>query len=451
MTIESGRGGGRARAVKAAFLAAAVLAATAAAWAILLRPKSGEPITLSFAVYSGNNWGVPDGRAYAIYDRAKEMFEARPENAGIRIKLVTGTLYRDYSEWFAQSVMKGREPDLFMVKEDDFNIFASVGIMEDLRPYLRKDRFFRAAAFYPKALEAGALAGAQYSLPISVVPSFLIVNKTLLAREGLRIDLEDWTWGQFYRICRALTKDTDGDGVVDQFGVYGYTWQNAFYTNDQTLFSPDGSRTAFDNEALEETIEYMKRIYDLDRGVVAKESDFDRGHAGFRTFNLSEYRTYGTYPYRILKYSNFEWEVVPFPSGPRGHSMSKLYTVQVGMSSRSRHKEEAYRFLSFVAGSEDFQRRIWRESNVLPVNRNVIAELKYEGGNSENDERLLSFLADNRIMENLYVDPAFKWYSDMKTRIDDQVFKMIATDQNIRSGIPALRKDIDSLLAEKQE
>jgi multiple sugar transport system substrate-binding protein len=131
--------------------------------------------------------------------------------------------------------------------------------------------------------------------------------------------------------------------------------------------------------------------------------------------------------------------------------MSKLYTVQVGMSSRSRHKEEAYRFLSFVAGSEDFQRRIWRESNVLPVNRNVIAELKYEGGNSENDERLLSFLADNRIMENLYVDPAFKWYSDMKTRIDDQVFKMIATDQNIRSGIPALRKDIDSLLAEKQE
>jgi multiple sugar transport system substrate-binding protein len=449
MTTEARSRTGRLRAKRAVIVAAAVIAV--AAVAILLRAIATAPITLSFEVYSGNNWGVPDGRAYAVYDRAKEMFEARPENKGIRIKLVTGTLYRDYSEYFAQSVMKGREPDLFMVKNDDFNIFASVGIMEDLRPYLRRDRSFRVSAFYPKALEAGALAGAQYSLPISVVPSFLIVNKTLLSREGIRIDLEDWTWEQFYRICRALTKDTDGDGVVDQFGVYGYTWQNSLYTNGQTLFSPDGSRTAFDDKALEETIEYMKMIYDLNRGVVAKESDFDRGHAGFKTFNLSEYRTYGTYPYRILKYSNFEWEVVPFPSGPRGHSISKLYTVQVGMSSRSRHKEEAFRFLAYISGNEDFQRRIWSESNVLPANRNLIAELRHNAKNNENDERLLSFLADNHIMENLYVDPAFKWYADMKTRIDDQIFKMIATDQNIGAGIPALRKDIDALLAQQQD
>lgn len=441
--------GGRGARIAAAAALAALLAA--AAWAFLIGPASSAPITISFAVYSGNNWGVPDGRAYAIYDRAKEMFEARPENAGIRIKLITGTLYRDYSEWLAQAVLKGREPDLFMVKDEDFNILAPVGILEDLRPYMRRDRSFRPSSLYPKALEAGSLAGAQYSLPISVVPSFLMVNKTLLNREGLRIDLEDWTWERFYRICRALTKDSDGDGVVDRFGVYGYSWQNAFYTNDQTLFSPDGGRTAFSDEALEETLEFMKRLYSLDRGAVAKESDFDLGRAGFKTFNLSGYRTYGTYPYRILKYSNFEWEVVPFPSGPRGHSMSRLYTVQVGMGSRSRHKEEAYRFLSFIAGNEAFQRRIWRETSVLPANRNVIAELRLEGGGGENDERLLAFLADNHIMENLYVEPAFKWYADMKIRVDDQVFKMIAADQNIRSGIPALRKDIDRLLAEKIE
>jgi multiple sugar transport system substrate-binding protein len=432
-------------------VAVGILAVAAIIIASVLWRRSQGPITLTFAVYSGNNWGVPASYAYAIYDRAKEMFEAQPENRNIRIRLITGTLYRDYSEWFAQRVLKGQEPDLFMIKEDDFNIFASVGILEDLDPYMRRDRTFDTDSFYPKALEAGAYAGAQYSLPVSVVPSFLIVNKTLLAHENLTIDREHWDWDQFYRICRALTKDTNGDGTIDQFGVYGYTWQNAFYTNGQTLFSPDGTRTVFDNEALEETIEHLKRIYDLNRGTVIRESDFDNGRTGFKQFNLSEYRTYGSYPYRILRYSNFEWEILPFPSGPRGHSISKLYTVPVGMSSRSRHKKEAFEFLKFITENAAFQSQVWKETNVLPANRNVIAGLRKNATNNENDARLLDFMTDNHIMENLYVEPAFKWYADLYAFIDDQIFRIIATDRDIRGSIPTLRTDIERRRTELQE
>jgi len=448
--ITDRRGGAGSRRASGRTIVAVAAAIAVVASCAFLVVRGREPITLTFAVYSGNNWGVPAGDAYAIYDKAKALFESLPENRGIRIKLITGTLYRDYSEWFAQRALTGREPDLFMVKDEDFNVLASVGIMEKLGPYIARDRSFNAEAFYPKALEAGSNSGAQYSLPVSVVPSFLIVNKTLLKREGIVIDRDRWDWDQFYDICRTLTKDTDGDGRVDQFGACGYTWQDAFYTNGQTLFSSDGARVAFDDGTMAETLANLKRIYRLNRGVVLSESDFDRGRAGFKEFNLAEYRTYGSYPYRILKYSDFEWEILPFPSGPRGHSISKLYTVQVGMSSRSRHKAEAYKFLRFISSDERYQRQVWISTNVLPANRAIIADLRKSSAGNENDARLLDFLENNRIMENLYVDPAFKWYADMNARINDRVFQIVAGEQDIDKSVPLLRKEVSSQLASQK-
>ena len=55
----------------------------------------------------------------------------------------------------------------------------------------------------------------------------MCVNKTLLESEGIAVPSGDWTWENFYNICAKVTRDTDGDGETDQFGCYGYTWQDA--------------------------------------------------------------------------------------------------------------------------------------------------------------------------------------------------------------------------------
>jgi multiple sugar transport system substrate-binding protein len=242
----------------------------------------------------------------------------------------------------------------------------------------------------------------------------------------------------------------NGDGTIDRFGVYGYSWQDAFYSDGQILFDQDGTKLVFDDSAMAEILEYLKRMYDLNRGTVIKPEDFDKGNVGFKPFNLSEYRTYGSYPYRILKYSNFEWEVVPFPHGPNGRSLSKLYTVQIGMSERCKHKKEAFSFLKFLSNDLGFQSRIWQKTNSLPANRNVIPYLQSNPKN-ENDMRILSFISNYNIMENLYIDPPFKWYDDIDSFITQQIFQIIATDANIKESIPLLKKEIDKRLSELRE
>jgi multiple sugar transport system substrate-binding protein len=412
-------------------------------WFARIRSKT---IVIEMAVYSGNSWGIPQAFVYSIYDRAAEMFLSRPENRNIRIVYKTGTMYNHYSEWLAQRILKGKEPDLFLLVEEDFNTYASIGLLQNLNGFISKDPDFPRDSYYSRGLDAGVFNGAQYSLPLSVVPSFLAVNETLLAEYGIAIDRESWNWSQFYEICRDLTKDTDGDGEPDTFGVYGYDWHHAFYTNDEYLFYPDNPRIGFDSGRMAETLDYLKKMHQLNQGKVVREEDFENGRVGFKNFNFSEYKVYGTYPYRILKYENFEWGAIPLPAGPGGRSASKLYTLQVGMSSRSRHKDAAFSFLKFLTGNKEFQQEIWNRTNTLPANKNVVNVL-YAKENSHLEEmNLLSYPLLTSLIQNSYSDPDFKWYAAMDDFIGQKISQIVVQDTDTEEGVKNLRKDIEKIL-----
>ncbi len=403
-------------------------------------------VVLEMAVYSGNSWGIPQAFVYSVYDRAVEMYLSRPENSNIKIKLITGTMYNHYSEWMAQRVLKGREPDLFLLVEEDINTYASIGLLQNLDAYIDRDKTFPKESYYPRALDAGIFNGGQYSLPLSVVPSFLAVNKTLLSENQIEIDRESWNWDQFYEICRKLTRDDDGNGEPESYGVYGYDWHQAFYTNDDFLFYPDNPRIGFDSTRMEQTLNHLKKMHRLNQGRIVTEEDFEAGRVGFKNFNFSEYKVYGTYPYRILKYENFEWDAIPLPAGPGGKSSSKLYTLQVGMSSRSHHKDAAFDFLKYLTSDEEFQQEIWNKTNTLPANRDVVNAIYNSGDSNLKEMNLLSYPLLTSLIQNSYLDPDFKWYSSMDDFIGQRIFQIVVQDLDTEKGIKELKKDIEKIL-----
>ena len=406
----------------------------------------GKTVVIEMAVYSGNSWGIPQAFVYSIYDQAVEMFLSRKENKNIRINLKTGTMYNYYSEWLAQRVLKGREPDLFLLVEEDFNTYASIGLLQNLDDFISRENNFPRDSYYSRALEAGVFNGGQYSLPMSVVPSFLAVNKTLLSSYGIEIDRENWDWDQLYRICRDLTQDSDGDGELDTYGIYGYDWHHAFYTNDDYLFYPDNPKIGFGNGRMIQTLEYLKKMHKLNQGINVTEKDFEAGRVGFKSFNFSEYKVYGTYPYRIFKYENFEWDAIPLPAGPAGKSSSKLYTLQVGMSARSRNKKAAFAFIKFLTSDEEFQSEIWHKTNTLPANRNVVNRIYSSSGSDLEEMNLLNYPLLTSLIQNSYLDPDFKWYESMDNFISQRIFQIVVEDRDTEAGIKDLRMDIEKAL-----
>src|SRR5699024_2187163 len=132
-------------------------------------------------------------------------------------------------------ILQGTTPDVFIVLPDDLNLFCSIGVLYNLDDLIKGDASFADASVYSAALETGQWGEGQYTLPFELSPTMMFVNRTLLNEEGIPMPENNWTWDDFYEICRQALKDTDGDGEFDQYGCYGFTWQHAVQTNGAVL------------------------------------------------------------------------------------------------------------------------------------------------------------------------------------------------------------------------
>lgn len=398
-----------------------------------------QVVEISLGIYSRNKWKIPHLDSYRVYDEVIKDFEAK--NPNVRVTYRSGTLMNDYSEWLAKTIMYGQEPDVFIILDEDFNTYASIGLFQDLTKWMEKDKEFDEKDFYKKAMDNGRYGTKQYGIPFGIAPTFMIVNKTLLEEEGITLDRNHWTWDDFYNVCKRVTKDTNNDGQIDQFGAFGYEWEHAFYTNDKALFTDDGLEIAFEDEKLYQTINFMKKMDQLNQTNTPRDRDFDNGKVAFKMFSLPEYRAYTSSPYQYLKYTDFEWESIPFPNGPSGKSVSKLDTIQIGMSSRSKNKKMAWEFIKFLTDDDESQQSVWDNTYILPANRKVVEKI-YETSSKDKEKDILEPYFLNGIIENGYIDPRFKKYNDFKEILDKNIFLMISRDENIYQGISKIKKDI---------
>ena len=256
----------------------------------MLAYQQQKTVELRVGVFAGSNWDVPDGDSYAVVEAAIKRFEAK--HPGVKVTYVSGIKKEDYSEWLAEKLLAGEEPDVFVVPGADFNMYAAMGALQDLSDFGNQDKQFSWDVYYPAALDYGRYDGRVYGLPVTSVPTLMFVNKTLLAREGIAIPGNDWTWQDFLEICRRVTKDTDGDGVLDQFGFYDYDWKLAVVTTGVELFREDGRASYFASSRMEEAVQFLLQLHNAQRGREVTAKDFDMGRVAFRPFTFAEYRTY---------------------------------------------------------------------------------------------------------------------------------------------------------------
>ena len=338
---------------------AAVLLSVGALWGLAARRER----VLTVGVYAGSYWETPNGDCYQILDDAIALLQKR--HPGVRVEYVSGIPTDAYSEWLSEQILRGTEPDLYFVLPEDFNLLASSGALAELDGLMAADPEFDPDGYYAPCLQAGRLGGKQYALPQESVPTIMFVNKTLLESRGIPLPDNHWTWEDFYGICARVTDLDRGT-----FGVYDYTWQNALYANGASLFSEDGTACYLADERVQAAVRFVRSLEDLNGGYTVTARDFDLGRVAFRPFLFSEYRAYQPYPWRVRKYSGFEWDCVCMPAGPDGGNVSELHTMLLGVSARSKNRELAWEFAKLLSWDETVQSQLYSCSHgISPVRR----------------------------------------------------------------------------------
>ena len=407
----------------------------------LTRPK-----VLTVGLFAGSNWNVPEGDSYALLEEAIKRFEA--EHPGVTVKYVSGIRKDDYSEWLAERLLKGEEPDIFVVPGEDFNLYASIGALQPLDRSMNGDAAFDPSVYYPRALDYGRYQGISYALPVGAVTTLMFVNKTLLAKEGIPIPANNWTWQDFLQICKAVTKDTDGDGRLDQFGVYDYTWRKAALTNDVPIFAEDGRSADFSGPHMEEVMRFMAELHAVSKGQEVTAKDFDMGRVAFRPFSFAEYRTYKPYPWRIKKYSSFEWDCIKLPAGPSGGNGSIMQIMLVGISARSSEQRLAWELLKTICYDPVIQEMVLTKSQGLPVRRDVVESARAQElfTNSTPGSDGMNLKTVSEVMADSLTEPKFPRYKEAMNLADNRLFHAVQENSSLSNALSQVQKEINIYL-----
>lgn len=207
-------------------------------------------------------------------------------------------------------------PDLYLLSDQSFPLLAVKNILQPI------DGVWDASWIDPVYLGMYEWKGQHYGAGLGPfdVP-YIMFNKTMFELEGIKDPYQRWLEGNwnfdaFYECGAALTKDTDGDGAVDQYGFS--TWGS--YVS-QLIISNGGRLVSFDQEGYHvgvkdpktvEALAFIQKMITLPGGFLNVENyatfqqDFVAGKLAM---------THGVYMPKPSQMKD-DIGIVPFPYGP---------------------------------------------------------------------------------------------------------------------------------------
>ena len=171
------------------------------------------------------------------------------------------------------------------------------------------------------------------------------------------------------------------------------------------------------------------------------------GRVAFCPLLYSEYRAYQPYPWRVKKYSAFQWDCVSMPAGASGSNISEIHTMMLGISSRTRHEELAWEFCKLLSIDEAVQRKLYTHSHgisPLPAvaeDPELLQQIHHDipEGSGFSPEMI------HQIMSNAVVVPKFDAYSQAMIMVENAIQES-ADHQLGQSGMLIAESEINIFL-----
>lgn len=306
------------------------------------------PATVSFMVF-----GDPAERqAYA--DLVDTFHE---QESAIRVQLRHIPAPTEYRTRLATEFAAGSPPDISLMNYRRYAAFAANDLLEPLGSYLDASSLIDVDDFYDVAIDAFRWRGQLMCIPQNISSLVVYYNEDLFLKAGVPFPADDWTWADFVQTARALTRDIDGDGAVDQYGLgvepslfrlAPFVWQN----DAPLVDDPENPhRLTLTRPPSLEALQWFVDLRQL-HGVVptrveeASQDSESRFMGGATAMFLNSRR--GTPTYREIE--AFTWDVAPLPRGKDAAGI--LHSDAYCLSATVTHKDAAWRFVEFANSFE---------------------------------------------------------------------------------------------------
>lgn len=154
----------------------------------------------------------------AIATNKSIVAEWNAAHPNLQVEYIQGT-WGSVHDYLITSFETGDVPDVFHYESSVIIDYAMRGYLADLAPYIQAEmkNDILDVAWATVTRPNGEVGGVPFLIESLVV----LYNKTLFEREEISPPTTEhpWTWDDVRYAARRLTKDLNGDGVVDQYGA----------------------------------------------------------------------------------------------------------------------------------------------------------------------------------------------------------------------------------------
>lgn len=339
---------------KRTIVLAAMLALGALAFAQGGKESAGAPAKESGPVTL--EWWTWDPTMKDQNDQIIAKYEAEHPNVKINNTIIDTTEYWTKIRIQAQ---QRKLPDVFTMSSGYLEEWAENGLMYNLDPLIARDhttdKFYGAMLDSTKSI---AKSDHVYALPFALVTTVLFYNKDMFDAAGVAYPTEDWDWDDFLSAAKKLTKDTNGDGVIDQWGfwVYGRYAQieSWVYANGGNLLNDQKNQFAPDKNAVD-TLNFLYSLVRTEKvAPPQKEMSAFRNQDIFTQGKAAMWvdGSWFVDNHRKVLGDKVRWGMSRVPYGPAGKAARVTYgwPDSYCMAPNTQHVDEAWDFMQYVAG-----------------------------------------------------------------------------------------------------
>ena len=332
----------------------------------------------------------PDGRTMLRMIQA--FNEEHPESRALMQRMDWGTYY---NKLFVAG-LGDRAPEVFIVHVDNLERFLRAGFIDSIDDLMKGPAGLDENDFLPNIWAAVAREGLHYGLPLDVHPQGLFYNKSLFRTAGIVDETGEprppTNREEFMGALEKLTRDTSGDGRMDEWG-FVFTW---FRTNMVTVvrqfggsfFSEDFRRCVLTDEGTVAAFTFAADL--VQRGLVPSPDNYD-SWIGFRQGRVAM-AFEGIYMLADLeKQSDLDWGAAPAPvlgMQPAVWANSHVMCLRSGLDAETR--EASWRLMRFLSENT----LDWAVGGQVPVRYSQINSDRFRGMYAQHEfARQLDYIA----------------------------------------------------------
>lgn len=286
----------------------------------------------------------------------------------------------------------GTPADLTWI-DSDLITYDQAGLVEDLTPYIEKDPTLQDVQLPEGFFDTMTYKDKKLAAPFVDVPMWILVNKDLLAKHGVEMPANDWTYDDFRDVAKKITDPEAGE--------YGLTTQPEFQMrvlSTKAIADGHAANIHYLNEDLTQSLlntpdvmndvrwlaDFVWKDGSMQSNAKAAEQgdvtrEFINGKTGFAIGG--DWVLPG-----LKKDAKFEWDVLPFPRGKVSQPGYSIYGP-LSLLSGSKHKEEAFLWISFQFSKEAQKWKIDQGANASVIDPELTAYYDetpmWEGKNKE--------------------------------------------------------------------